>query len=470
MKIPIPEAPFHRRKVSMFRRVSWFGWVWGLLLVGMTLGRLPTQENRPEVIVLTVDGPITPVVVRYLERGLQAAEQRASQAVIVQLDTPGGTLEAMQDIVEALRNSPIPVVVYVTPRGARAASAGALVVLAAHVAAMAPETTLGAAAPVGPQGEDLGETLKAKAVNLLQAMARSLARHRGEEAVDVAQRLIREAYALPAEEALEIGLIDLMADDLNDLLQKLDGRTVTTVAGTRTLQTAQAYPRPIQPSWLEEALLVLTNPNVVFLLLLLGLELILAEIASPGGWVAGFLGVVLLGMALYGLGALPVNWFGLLLILAAFVLIALEITTPGFQGGLALAGAASLIVGALLLFNTPMAWPFQRVSVPFVVITALLFAGASVFLLTLAVRAQRQPVVMGPERLRQDLVGRRGWVRTRITPIHPGTVQVAGELWTAECPPDVPEIPPEVWVEVVEVRGSHLVVRPVQSPISIPKT
>ncbi len=431
-----------------------------LVLVSIAAGSPVAAAPRGEVLVLTVDGPITPVVARYLERGLREALARESEAVIVQLNTPGGTLDAMQDIVESLRNSPVPVVVYVSPRGARAASAGTLVLLAAHVAAMAPETTLGAAAPVGPQGEDLGETLKAKAINLLQAMARSLARHRGEKAVDVAQRLIAEAYALPAEEALDIGLIDLVAEDLDDLLVQLDGYPVQTVAGSQVLATAQAQPVALNPTFLEEALLILTNPNVVFLLLILGVQFLLAEIANPGGWVAGFLGVVMLALALYGLGTLPVNWLGLLLILAAFVLIALEVKTPGFQGGLALAGATSLIVGALLLFNTPMALPFQRVSVPLVVLTGLFVTAISLGVLLLAVRAQRRPVVMGPERLQQDLVGRRAFVRTRITPIHPGAVQVAGELWTAECPADVKEIPPESWVEVIAVQGGHLIVRP----------
>ena len=444
----------------MRRLKAW--WVPFLLMwMVAVVGSFAAAAPRSEVVVLTMDGPITPVMVRYLTRGLQEARARGSEAVVIRLNTPGGTLEAMQDIVEALRNSPVPIVVYVSPRGARAASAGTLVLLAAHVAAMAPETTLGAAAPVGPQGEDLEETLKAKATNLLQAMARSLARHRGQEAVDVAQRLIAEAYALPAEEALDIGLIDLVAEDLDDLLLQLDGITVQTVEGPRVLNTAQAQPVSLDPTFLEEALLILTNPNVVFLLLILGIQLLLAEIAQPGGWVAGFLGVVMLALALYGLGTLPVNWLGLFLIGAAFVLIALEIKTPGFQGGLALAGATSLIVGALLLFNTPMALPFQRVSVPLVVLTGLFVTALSLGLLLLAVRVQRRPVVMGPERL-QDLVGRRAFVRTRITPVQPGTVQVAGELWTAQCPPDVDEIPPQTWVEIVAVQGGHLLVRPAE--------
>ncbi len=414
-----------------------------------------------EVVVLAIDGPIVPVMVRYVERGLRVAERRGSQAVVIQVNTPGGTLDAMQQIIERLRNSPVPVVAYVAPRGARAASAGALIVMAAHVAAMAPETTLGGDAPARPQGE-MDEVLRAKAVNLLQALARSLVEHRGPEAVDVAQRIIAEAHALSVDEALEVGLVDFRARDLEHLLEQMDGMQVETVQGPQVLQTRGAYPYEVPRTLLEEALLVLTNPNVIFLLLVLGVQFILAEISSPGGWLAGFLGVVFLGLALYGLGALPVNWFGLLLILAAAVLIALEVQTPGFQGGLALAGAASFIIGALLLFNTPQALPFQRVSVPLVVLTGVSATGLALWLLRLVVRAQRQPVVMGPERL-HDLVGARGLVRTPITPAEPGTVQVRGELWTAEPEPPFTHIPRDTWVEVVRVQGSRVFVRPVEA-------
>ncbi len=437
---------------------------WLLALVGWLLGVLWGQGvlavSPREVLVLDLEGPITPVQVRYLERGLHHAQRRQAEALIVQLDTPGGTVEAMQRMIEAIRNSPVPVVVYVAPRGARAASAGALLVLAAHVAAMAPETSLGAAAPVGLQGADLPQVLQQKATNILAALARSLAQRRGKQAMDVAERFVTEAYALTEQEALELGIIDLVARDLTDLLHQLDGRVVETVQGTVVLHTTEAQTVPLPMNMLEEMLLVLTNPNVIFLLLLLGINLLLAEISQPGGWVAGFLGVVLLALALYGLGALPVNWFGLLLIVAAFVLFALEVKTPGFQGGLVLAGTLSLIAGGLLLFNTPQALPFQRVSVPLVVASGLVSAALAVGLLTLAVRAQRRPVVMGPERL-HDLVGRRGLVRTRITPTQPGTVQVAGELWTAEIEPGQQPVSPNTWVEVVEVRGSRLLVRPV---------
>lgn len=444
--------------------MRWLRWFW--LVFGLVLAwpQIPGQAARhPEVVVITLDGPVVPVMVRYIQRGVQTAERRGSQAVILQINTPGGTLDAMQQIVEILRNSPVPVVTYVAPRGARAASAGALIVLAAHVAAMAPETTLGAAAPVSLQGE-MDEVLRAKATNLLLAMVRSLTERRGPQAMRLAERMIAEAHALAVDEAVGAGLVDLKARDLKHLLEQLDGRTVITSRGTQTLRTRDAYPYELRLTLLEEALLVLTNPNVIFLLLVLGVQFILAELASPGGWVAGFLGVVFLGLALYGLGALPVNWFGLLLIGAAVVLIALEVKTPGFQGGLALAGAASFIVGALLLFNTPRALPFQRVSVPLVLLTGAGATGLALWLLRLAVRAQRQPVVMGPERM-PDLVGARGLVRTPITLAEPGTVQVRGELWTAEPAPPYDHIPSNTWVEIVRVQGARLVVRPLFSSL-----
>lgn len=432
-----------------------------LVLSGVVRAWAQGQAASSEVLVLTLDGPITPVTVRYLTRGLETAQSRGSQVVVFQLNTPGGTVDAMQRMVEAIRNSPVPVVVYVAPRGATAASAGSLVLLAAHVAAMAPETTLGAATPVGSSGEDLDPTMQKKATNLLKAMARSLAQRRGEKAMEVAQRLVEEAYALPAEEALSIGLIDIVARDLDDLLAQLDGRRVETVAGEVMLHTARAGVYALSLNVLEALLQVLTNPNVVFILLLLGIQLIYVEISHPGGWVPGFLGVLFLGLALYGLGALPVNWFGLLLILLAFVLFVLELKNPGFQGGLIVAGTLSFIAGALLLFNTPRALPFQRVSVPLVLGLALVMAAVTFGIMTLAVRAQRRPIVMGPERWQQDLVGRRALVRTRITETEPGTVHVAGELWTATVPPGTPPVDPNTWVEVIAVEKGHLVVRPV---------
>lgn len=404
------------------------------------------------VLLLTADGPVTPVMVEYLERGLRTAEQRGAQALIFQLNTPGGNVALMNEMVQTLRESRVPVVVYVAPRGAMAASAGTLITLAGHAAAMAPETMIGAASPVGGQGEDLGETIAAKEKNALKATARSLAERRGPEAVALAEEMIETAQAASASEALEIGLVDFIADDVEDLLNQLDGFQVETSAGPQRLETAGVEVEALDLSALERLLAVLTDPNIVFLLLNIGVLAILIELSSPGGWLAGFIGVVSLALAMYGLGVLPVNWFGLIFLATAFVLFLLDIKAPT-HGGLTAAGVASLIVGALILFNSNDAQGFPGVSVP-LVIGSSIFTGA-IFLLFLffALRAQKVPVRTGQE----SLVGRIGVARTDLAPR--GIVHVGGESWTAQLCEGHPPLQRGERVEVVQVDGLRLIVR-----------
>jgi len=333
-----------------------------------------------------------------------------------------------------------------------AASAGTVITLAGHAAAMAPETTIGAASPVGPEGEDLGETMAAKEKNILKATVRSLAEGRGQGAVDLAESTIESAAAVSATEALQIGLVDFIAQDRQDLLEQLDGFTVQLASGEITLETTDAAITEVRPSLIEQLLTILTNPNIVFLLLTIGVQAILIELSSPGGWVAGFIGVVCLSLAAYGLGILPVNYFGLVFLAIAFVLFVLDIKAPT-HGALTAAGVASLIVGALVLFNSPSVPAVQRVSVPLVIIVSLL-SGAMFFTFVIfAVRAQKTPVRMGME----SLPGRLGVVRDPVSPV--GTVQLGGELWTAEVIDRNEELPAGAKVEVVRVEGNKLFVR-----------
>ncbi|HLE15247.1 MAG TPA: NfeD family protein, partial [Anaerolineales bacterium] len=305
---------------------------------------------------------------------------------------------------------------------------------------------------VGGQGEDLGETLAAKEKNILKAQVRSIAERRGEAAIQLAESTIEEAAAASAREALEVGLVDFIAVDVDDLLSQLDGFTVVTSSGERTLRTMGALVTPINPSFIESLLSVLTNPNIVFLLITIGVQAILIEISSPGGWVAGFIGVVCLTLATYGLGILSVNWFGLIFLLMAFVLFILDIKAPT-HGALTAAGVASLIVGALVLFNSPSVPSFQRVSVPLIIAMSLATGGLFLVVLGFALRAQRVPIRMGQE----SLVGRRGSARSELNPS--GSVQLGGELWTAEAIPGEAPIPVGSRVEVVRVAGIRLFVR-----------
>ena len=424
-------------------------------LVAFVLFVSPTaqaQAERPLVLVLQADGPVSPTMLEYLSRGVRTAERRNADLIVFQLDTPGGSILMMNRIVERILSSPVPVVVYVAPRGAMAGSAGTLITLAGHASAMAPETVIGAASPIGPQGEDLDQTIQAKEKEALKATVRALAERRPAEAVALAEATIETARAASAREAFEAGLVDFLADDIDDLLRQLDGFSVQLNGAERVLRTDDAQVIPFQPSLIEEILAVLANPNIVFLLIQIGVLAVLIEISSPGGWVAGFIGVVCLALAMYGLGVLPVNWFGLVFLVTAFVLFVLEIKTPTY-GALTAAGAGSLIIGALVLFNSPGVPITMRVSPWLIVITSILTGAGFGLLVTYVVRAQKAPARTGAE----AMIGQVGITRTALSPR--GTVHVGGQLWTAELAPGEEPLPKGTRVEVIQADGFKLSVR-----------
>ncbi len=412
------------------------------------------QTDRPQVLAMEIEGALTPSWTEYLERGLETAERRGVELIIFQINTPGGSTDIMQSLVEMIRGSAIPIVVYVAPRGAMAGSAGTVITLAGHASAMAPETIIGAASPVGSQGEDLGETIETKLKEVIRAQVRTLTADRPPEAIELAEATIEEAKAVSAEEALEIGLIDFIARDLHDLLTQIDGFAVETTAGEIIISTENAEITTMELSFIEELLGILTNPNIVFILLSIGVQAILIELSSPGGWVAGFIGVAALALAAYGLGVLPVNWFGLIFLATAFVLFVLDLKAPT-HGALTAAGVGSLIVGALVLFNSPVTPEFQQVSVPLVVVTSLLTGGVFAVAMVFAIKAQKTPIRMGQE----SLIGRIGIVKQEIPAFGSGQVQLTGELWTAELADGNEGIPRGSRVEVVGVQGIRLKVR-----------
>ena len=434
------------------RRFLIFVWLC-LLSIGLLAGQPGyAQTDGSQIIVLTADGPITPAMAQYLSRGIKIAERQNAEAIIFQLNTPGGSVDTMTEMEQMMLSSTIPVIVYVAPPGAMAASAGTIITLSGHASAMAPKTTIGAASPVGSQGEDLGSTMEAKVKNTLAATARSLTERRGPEAVSLAEDTIKNATAVSAAEALEAGLIDFIASDLNDLRSQLDGFSVTVAGEPITLQTADASFVPLNISLIEQALLIVTDPNIVFLLITIGVQALIFEITSPGGWVAGFIGVVCLALATFGLGILPVNWFGLIFIITSFILFILDIKAPT-HGGLTAAGIGSLIVGALVLFNTPATPSFQHVSVPLVIGVSVVSGAIFFVIMMIAVRAQKAPIRVGEESMR----GRIGTARTDLNP--KGSVQVGGELWTAELEDESTNLPAGTRVEVVKVDGLRLIVR-----------
>jgi membrane-bound serine protease (ClpP class) len=412
----------------------------------------PNGASQPTALVLTIDDAIMPSVQAYLKRGLALAEQRGMDMVILQLNTPGGSLDTMQNMVEAMRASHVPVIVYVTPRGGWAASAGAIITLAGHASAMTPETAIGAASPVSGEGEDLTETMQAKVMEAMSALVRSLTTNRPPEAQALAESMITQAQAVSAQEALDVGLIDFMANDLDDLIAQLDGFEVVTVDGPLTLHTADLRTESINMAFIEQLLQILTNTNIVFLLLSIGVQAILIEISSPGGWVAGFIGVVCLALAGYGLGFLPVNWFGMIFIITAFILFIVDIKAVT-HGGLTAAGIGSFVVGALVLFNSPGTPDFQRVSLPLVIFVALIIGISFAIIVGFALRARKARIRTGVE----SMPGQSGVAVTDLTPA--GQVQSAGELWSAEALPASDPIHKGDRVEVVRVEGLRLKVK-----------
>jgi membrane-bound serine protease (ClpP class) len=424
------------------------------ILVALPWKTAQAQETTPQAFVITASGPLTPAMAEYLSRGIATAQRENAELLVFQLDTPGGEVVLMGEMVEIILASQVPVVVYIAPNGASAGSAGTVLTLAGKVAAMAPETTIGAASPIGGSGEDLGETLETKIKEEIKAKIRSLTERRPQEAIDMALDTVENAIALTAREAFEVGLIDIIAVDIPDLLRQLDGWTVETTGGTRTLNTQYVQANYIETRFIEELLTILTNPNIVFLLLSIGFQAILIELGSPGGWVAGFVGVASLALAAYGMGVLPVNWFGLVFMATAFVLFFLELKAPT-HGALAVAGIASFIVGALVLFNSAATPSFFRVSVPLIVITGVFTAATFLVALTFAIRSQQVPVRTG----QVALVGRSGRVRVPIQKHSQGKVHLAGEMWTAELAEGEEPLEEGDRVEVVEVDGIRLRVK-----------
>ena len=397
------------------------------ILAGLLIIALPGSAgaDSDKALVISVGGVIDPVNARFVSRAVKKAGREEFRLLIVRIDTPGGLDTSMRKIIQSLLNSPVPTVVYVSPQGARSASAGVFITAAAHVAAMAPGTNIGAAHPVFLGGE-LPDTLADKVTNDAAAFVRSIADARGRNA-DWYEMAVRRSVSATAEEALEQNVVDLIAIDLQDLLRQLHGRTVVVGDQTVTLDTQGLGLQNMGLTFFEGVLHVIVDPNIAFILMTVGGLLLLSELFHPTLG-AGVVGAILLVMAYMALGSLPLNWAGVALIIFGVVLMAAEILVAGF-GVLGLGGIAAFVVGALILFS-----PFQpssptmsdmrislRVLVPFVIIIFL--GGGLVFR---AIVQSRKPV---PERTASSLVGQIGEATTDLTPR--GSVRVRHELWTA---------------------------------------
>lgn len=431
-------------------------WLMGLLIVaGLAISPARAQDGGgPTVVVLEASGPVVPAFGSYLTRGLDEADRLNAEAVVIVLDTPGGSVNVTLDIIQAIRTSDVPVIVYVGPPGAEAASAGLFIVLAGHAAAMAPDTAVGASSPVGPQGEDLPSTSQQKAEEYLSAQARSLAERRGAAAVEIASDAVNEARAVSASEARAANLVDFIADDVDDLLQQADGFEVEVNGRAQTLNTDDAQVRSLPMNMLERFLILITHPNIIALLFALGPIFILIEIRTPGGWVLGTIGVIALALALYGLGILPVNWLGAVFVALALAMFVLEIKAPT-HGVLTAVGVASMAAGLIILFSDPDIEPFGRLSIPLVIAQSVALGAIFFFMAMMAVRAMHRQPTTGTE----GLIGQIGRVTADLGPR--GVVLVQGERWKAEAIGGQ-TVPVDAEVEVVGVSGLRLRVRAVR--------
>ena len=404
------------------------------------------EAAEEKVLVLPLQEAITPLTASKIEEALSEAKRNSAEALIITLDTPGGLVTTTRKIVKMILNAEVPVVVYVFPPGAQAASAGTFITLAAHVAAMAPGTNIGAAHPV-TMGQKMDEEMAKKVENDLAAFARSLAKLRGRNA-DWAEKAVRKSVSLTAEEALKRHVIDLMAESISDLLQKLDGRKVKLLDREVVLRTKQATVITLKEDLRSRILRLITNPNIAYILLMLGLAGLYFELSHPGAILPGVVGVLCLVLAFYAMHLLPVNYAGLLLILLAGLLFFLEIKVTSY-GLLALAGFVSLILGSLMLFDKSPAGLrlTSQVLVPVLTSTGVFLAGVTY----LAVKATRRKPATGAE----GLVGETGHAITRVGP-EGGQVFVHGEIWQAVSDEDIPSGTPVV---VLEVKGFKLRVK-----------
>jgi len=419
-------------------RYEWFRWIMQLLVTcSLCVFASLAWSATPNAVVLRIDGAISPASADYVVRGIEQANQQQAEAVVLEIDTPGGLADSMRDVIKAILASRVPVVGYVSPPGARAASAGTYILYASHVAAMAPATNIGAATPIsligratrpmpGASGEQAAQapaedTAMRKATNDAVAYIRALAEQRGRNA-DWAEKAVREAVSVSSEEALKLKVIDLTAPDVSSLLAAVDGRSVQTAAGALTLRTSGAAVERIEPDWRSQFLAVIANPSVAYLLLLVGLAGLVIEGTHPGVVLPGVVGAICLLLALYALQMLPVHFAGLGLILLGVILIASELFLPTY-GVLGIGGVISFVIGSVVLMRSDM--PGYGLALPTVVGMAIAASGVLAGIVWMALRSRRHPVVSG----REQMIGAVGRVVADFD--RQGFVHVHGEQWQA---------------------------------------
>ncbi|MGI8600343.1 MAG: NfeD family protein [Chitinophagaceae bacterium] len=394
------------------------------LLFYLLLLSLPfcVKAQNSKVFSITVDGSINPSSANFIERSIKKATAENAEAVLIHLNTPGGLLKSTRVIVGHILESEVPVIVYVSPGGAHAGSAGVFITMAAHVAAMAPGTNIGAAHPVSMQG-GTDSTMNTKATNDAVAFIKTIAQKRNRNS-EWAEEAVTKSVSITGSEALDLNVIDMIAVTTNQLLNEIDGRTVEVNSGSRTLSTRQAQVQVVEMSFIEKILNIISDPNIAYILLMLGFYGLLFELYSPGAIFPGVIGGLGLILGFYALAALPLNYAGLALIIFGIVLFVLEIKVTSY-GILTIGGVVSLLLGSLMLIKEETTFEVIRISTSVIITTTALTTLFFLFLIGAGLKAQKGKPVTGIE----GFIGEVGVVLEDLDP--EGTVRVHGEIWRA---------------------------------------
>jgi membrane-bound serine protease (ClpP class) len=404
-----------------------------------------SQEKAP-MFMIEVDGIINPATAKFIIESIDHAQEKGAQGLIIQLDTPGGLMESMRIIVKRILTANIPVIVYVGPRGARAASAGVFITLSAHIAVMAPSTHIGAAHPVTLGEGKESKTMSEKIVNDTVSYIKTIAKTRGRN-VDWAEKAVRKSVSITEEEAVKLNVVDFVSPDVYDLLDRIDGKVIKFNGISRTLFTKGLKPRPMEMSWRYRFLDIISNPTIAYIFLMLGIYGVFFELSNPGAILPGVVGGIFLILAFYSLQMLPINFAGLALILFAIVLFIAEIKVVS-HGLLSVGGVISLFLGSLMLIESPT--EYMRISLTVIIPAVIVSAGFFTFAVTKAIRARLQKPTTGIE----GLVGEIGIAITDIGP--EGKVLVHGEYWNAFSEERIEK---DQKVEVIRVKNLNLQVK-----------
>jgi len=408
----------------------------------------PLTAKAGDVEVLTINGPISPVSASRLEKALDIAIKEKRECLIIQLDTPGGLDTSMRQMIKAMLNSEIPVVVYVSPKGARAASAGVFITLAAHIAAMAPGTNIGAAHPVA-LGMQMDEETKEKVVNDAVAYIKSIAEKQGRNA-QWAEEAVRKSVSVTETEALKLGIIDVVADNLSELLEKIDGKKVKFPKTVLVLKTKKAQVHFIPLSFREKFLQVLADPNIAYILMMIGILGILMEFLHPGVLLPGVVGATCLILSFFSFQIIPFNAAGLFLIILGVILFVLEIEITSY-GALTIGGIIALVLGSLMLVD-PSAL-YISISLRYIIFATVMIFGFFVFVITYVVKARIKRPVTGLE----GMIGEEGVAKTDLNPY--GKVWIWGEMWNARIESNEEIIGKGEIVKVTKIEGMKLIVK-----------